>query len=631
MLQLLRNKAQSTLIQAIVVIIALVFIFWGVGTNMMNSREAAITVNGEEISFQDFQVAYDRAHQNLAAQFGGTLPKGLAETLGVKRQVVNQLVQTALLRQGATRMGVLVSEEEIQNTITSMVQFQENGSFSIDKYTSLISANRMTPHKFETNMRHDMLSEKTIRDIARFAALASDYEIEELYRQDNEQVAVTYSRISPELFAGKVEVDEDSLAAWFDTVKENYRGDAQIKLKYLDFSYAAVGSRIAIDDARIEAYYNENLDSFTTPERRRARHILIKASGDDSAELHKEKAEQAKQILQLAAASDDFAAIASQYSEGPSRENGGDLGFFSRGQMVKPFEDAVFAMEVGQLSEVIQTDFGYHVIKLEAIEEETTSSLAEVREDILSTLRDKEAQPLAFQLANSAYEGIIGAGSLQAFSQQQPDQQIIETGLFARSTPPVGVEMDEEFLNAAFALNKGELSSLIKTDSGYFILFAEDIIEPQPPELAKVRDEAVQDYIAELSIKLARESADRVLQQVKDGQSFAEATGTDSLPMQDSGFMGRNGAGDTDFPASLLSQAFTLSTSAPFPAEPAEVDGNFYVFVFKERKIPEIGADANLERYRQGLLAAKQQELLSAFIANLQSSAEVTVHKSLEL
>lgn len=630
MLQILRNKAQSTLIQAIVVIIALVFVFWGVGSNMMNNREAAITVNGEEISFQDFQIAYDRANQNLAAQFGGTLPKGLAESLGIKRQVVNQLVQTALLRQGATSMGVLVSEEEIQNTITGMVQFQEDGIFNMDKYESLVAANRMTPHKFETSMRHDMLSEKTVRDIARFAALASDYEIESLYQQDNEKVAVTYSKVSPELFIDDVVVEEEALKTWFETVKDNYRGESEVKLQYLDFSYSEVGSKTTVEDSQIEAYYNENLADFTTPEKRQARHILIKASPEDSDEIHKEKEEQARQILQVAQASDDFASVAQMYSEGPSKDNGGDLGFFSKGQMVKPFEDAVFTMEAGQLSDVVKTDFGYHIIRLEAIEEEKVSPIAEVRDSILDTLRQKEAQPLAFQLANSTYEAIIGAGSLKAFAEQNPAQQIIETDFFPRSAPPAKV-MDADFLNTAFTLNKGELSSLIKTPLGYFILFSEGIKEPQPPELDAVRGEAVEEYVNEQSIKLAKDAAEKVLAQLKDGKSFAEATAADNLPIMDSGFMGRNSASSTDFPAMLLSEVFTLSPSSPIPEEVAESDGNYYVFSFKEREIPEVNEDTDLERYRQGLLSAKQQELLNAFISNLQKKAVVTVHQSLEI
>lgn len=629
MLQILRNKAQSTLIQAVVVIIALVFIFWGVGTNLMNNREAAIVVNGEEISFQDYQVAYDRTYQNVAAQFGGTLPKGLAESLNLKQQVINQLVQSALLRQGATRMGLIVSEEEILNTIADMVQFQENGGFSMEKYKTILSANRLTPHKFETNMRHDMLAEKTIRDISKFASLASEFEVEELYRQDKEKLAVTFSTIAPGQFRDKVKVSEADLAAWFETTKENYRSAPQMKLKYLDFSFAEVGGKIAIDESRIKEYYESNLESFTTPERRHARHILLQASAEDSPEKHKEKAARAEEIAKLAKASDDFAALASQYSEGPSKDNGGDLGFFSKGQMIPAFEQAVFAMQPGEVSGVVKSDFGYHVIKLEAIEPASTKSLSEAKDEIRKKLQEQEAQALSFQLANAAYEGIIGAGSLQAYIDKNPGQRVVQTDFFARSTPPAGQNMDEEFLNKAFALKAGELSSLLKTPSGYFIIFAEAVQEPKTPELASVKDQATSDYIEEKAAERAKQTAEDVLKKLRDGLSFAAVTGEAGLPMNDSGFLDRSGTGQTAIPAALVAQIFKLSQAEPLPAEPAKDGDTYYVFAYKERQVPEIGNREELEPYRQALLRMKQQELLSAFIGNLEQEAKITVHKSL--
>jgi len=629
MLQILRNKAQSTVIQAVVVIIALVFIFWGVGTNLNSSRESAITVNDESISFQDFQSAYERTQQNIADQFGGTLPKGLAESLGIKQQVINQLVQGALLRQGGADMGIIVSEEEIQNTIRSMVQFQEGGGFNLDKYKSLLSANRMTPHKFETGMRHDMLSEKVISDIGKFASLASDYEVEELYRQDNEKISVTYSRITPAQFNDQVKVDEAELAAWYETARENYRSKPLMKLQYLDFSYDEVGRKIPIDEASISAYYQENIDRFTTPERRHARHILLAASPGDTEAIRQEKAARAAEIAELARSGDDFTALARQYSEDPSKDNGGDLGFFARGQMVPAFENAVFAMQPGEISEVVKTDYGYHIILLEEIEPAATKPLAEVHDQILAILRQKEAQPLAFQLANSAYEGIIGAGSLQTFAEKNSGQPIIDTDFFPRSNPPEGLRMDEEFLDRAFALKAGELSSLIKTTSGYYIIYADAIQESETPTLDQVREEATRDFIAEKAAGMAREKAEEVLGKLKAGEAFAAVTAGAGLSMNDSGFLSRDGSGQSTFPASLTDQVFALSQAEPFPDEPAMVDEDYYVFGFQERQSPEAGSPEELERYRQALLRAKRQELLSAFISNMEEKARITVHKSL--
>jgi peptidyl-prolyl cis-trans isomerase D len=252
MLQILRKKAQSTFIQIIVVIIALVFIFWGVGANLGGDRQAALTVNDEKITFQEFQRAYDQAYQRLSDQFGGNVPKGLAETLGVKQQVIIQLIQTALLRQGAREMGLQVSAEEIQQLIAEMVQFQENGLFNIERYKAVLAANRLAPTKFEESMRFDRLSEVAAREIGNFASEVTDIEIQEVYSRQNEKVAVKYVKVSPDRFVDKVTIDDNALKAWFATVKENYQSEPRIKLKYLTFTYDKIGRKIAIDESKIE-------------------------------------------------------------------------------------------------------------------------------------------------------------------------------------------------------------------------------------------------------------------------------------------------------------------------------------------------------------------------------------------
>ena len=294
MLQLLRKKAQSTFIQIIVVIIALVFIFWGVGANLNGNRQAALVVNDEEISFEQFQQAYDRAYQRLSDQFGGNVPKGVAETFGIKQQVINQLVQASLLRQGAAEMGIQVSGQEIRQAIESMVQFQENDVFSMERYKAVLAANRMAPTKFEKSMGVDRLSEVAAREISNFASTTTDFEIEEIYSQLNEKVALKYVKFSPDQFLDQVTTEGDALKSWFATVQENYKTEPQIKLKYLAFTYDQVGQKIEIDKGKIEEYYQNNTDKYRVPEERHARHILFAASDKDSAQIHEEKEKRQK-------------------------------------------------------------------------------------------------------------------------------------------------------------------------------------------------------------------------------------------------------------------------------------------------------------------------------------------------
>jgi peptidyl-prolyl cis-trans isomerase D len=631
MLQILRKKAQSTFIQIIVVIIALVFIFWGVGANLGGDRQAALVVNGEQITFQQYQQAYDRAFQRLSDQFGGNVPKGLAETFGIKQQVIMQLIQTELLRQGADRMGLQVSAEEIRQIIEEMVQFQEDGVFNIEQYKAVLAANRMAPTKFEDSMRFDRLSEVAVREISNFANVVTDFEIQEVYSRENEKVAVKYIKISPDQFVDQVTIDDEALMTWFETVKENYKTEPQVKLKYLSFTYDNVGSKIDIDSSKIEEYYRNNIAEFQDPEQRHARHIILQATEEDSPERHQEQARKAEEVLELAKKGQDFSALAQEYSEGPSKDSGGDLGFFSAGQMVPSFDRAVFSMQPGEISEVVKTQFGYHIIMLEEIQEAKTRPLEEVTAEIKTLLQRKEAENLAFQVANDAYEGIIRAGSLTKYGEEDPGISIEQTDFISKTNAPADLKKDTQFLSKAFELNKGELSSLIKGQSGYAIFFVEDIKEPQVPAFETIKNTLVEDYKKAESIKMAEIAADEVLKELHEGKELGALAEKMNLTASESGFLTSSGENEnSSFPATLLEQVFLLSSSSPLPEKPGKVGNDLFVYSFLERKIPAMPEDKDIiETYRANLLRLKQQQLLSSWLQHRERKAEITTHPNL--
>jgi len=631
MLQILRNKAQSTVIQVIVVIIALVFIFWGVGTNMMNTREVALTVNDDEITFQQFQEAYDRAISNLSGQFGGTLPKGLEESLGIKQQVIEQLIQSSLLRQGAAEMGIRISAEEVRNSITSLPQFQQDGQFNMERYQSLLAANRLTPTTFESSVRHDMLSDRTVQDIGKFATLVPQTDIEDLYNQQNETVSVKFVRIDSTSFKKDIKVEKSDLQKWFDSVKDNYRTAPEIKLRYLAYTYNDLGRKITVDEKQIQDYYAANIDSYKTPEQRRARHILFAASAKDSPERHQEQQKKAAEVLDILKNNKDFEALAKQHSDDPSKDNGGDLGFFSRGSMVPEFDAKVFAMQPGEISDIVKTEFGYHIIKLEEVKPAATRPLDEVRAEIVQTIKDREAKQMAFQLANAAYEGIIKAGNLKAYTDAHPDAELKETDFFLQKQPPKEIGANQKLLDAAFALNKGELSSLIETDSGYAILFAVDKKPPVVPPLADVEEQVKVDYISSKAQEKARATAAAMLEQLKKDKTLDQVSAGTAFAVTASGDLSRNAANQTStFPSDLHQQAFMLSKSSPWPKEVAQIGDSFYVYVFQDRKPPAKKADDQaIRQYREALIRFNQQQLLTAWIRNLENQAKIHRHKSL--
>jgi len=633
MLEFLRKRAQSLLIQAIVVIIALVFIFWGVGTNMMNRQEAAIVVDDEEISFQQFQQAYDQAYARLAQQFGGTVPKGLAENLNIKQQVISQLTQEALLRQGGQEMGLMVSSKEIQDEIETMVQFQNNGQFDIESYRTILASNRLSPEKYEQSLKYELLGNKTIASIGEFAEVATDFEIDELYNLEKETLSLSYVAVDPASFIDEITIDDKELATWYEANGSAYETEKEVQFNYLPYLYLDIGEKITIEDEQISGYYDEHLTEYQIPEKRHARHILFRAAPEDSEETHQSQLAKAEEVLEEARAGEDFAGLAQEYSEGPTAVTGGDLGFFTKDQMVKPFSDAVYSMEPGQVSDIVKTDFGYHIIKLEEIQLGGVKSLDEAREEIISKLRLEQAKPLAFQLATTAYEEIIGAGSLDAYLEMQPGAGMVETSFFTRTDAPAGVTSDPAFLDTAFGLKETELSSIVETADGYVIISAEAIKEPQVPALDSIRDEAAADYRAEKAAENAAEVAQALISEAMlDGSSLEQAAETRGLTAEKAEKLMKNDPDyQASFPQQLVADAFRLSSSAPVSPEPGVVDGVYYVYRFDRRIPPETAmSDEDRARYKELLLQFKQQRLLDAWIRNRQAEADIRIHNSLE-
>ena len=629
MLQILRNKAQSIFIQAIVVIIALVFIFWGVGTRMSNHNQAAITVNDDEISFLQFQKSYDQALAQLRDRFNGAIPQGLAEKIGIKQQVINRFIQDSLVRQGAGKMGLIISPAEVQESIQKMAAFQDKDSFSLEKYKSVLARNNYTAHKFETSMQFDMLSQRSIIDIGNFASIVTDHEIKDLYELEKESVSVAFVKVSPELFKKKVHVTDEELNTWFATVKESYKTDPQLKLKYLSYNFNDIGKKITIDDTAVKNHYDATLSNYTIPEKRHARHILFKVDENGSnADAQLKKAED---VLKLARSGKDFTQLAGQYSEDPGKTNGGDLGFFPKGKMIEPFDDTVFAMQPGEISDIIRTPFGYHIIKLEEIKPAAIKSLAEVHDTIVHELQLEQAKSMALQMANESYEGIIGAGSLEAYIKGHPEAALIETPFFTRHFPPEQIKNDETFLNTAFTLKQGELSSLIETTAGYAILFAEQIKEPIIPPLADIKDQVNRDYIEGKAAEMAKKTAEDILAQAKTGGDFKKLAQDAGLTVQSSGLLSKgNPEQKSSFPLSLLEQVFQLSVKSPYPSEPGEVDKEYYVYQFSERTTPKMDlTDTERNQYKNALLKLKQQQILTAWINRQRKEAAITTHKTL--
>jgi peptidyl-prolyl cis-trans isomerase D len=633
MLDLLRKKTQSPFIQGTILIIVLVFIFWGVGSGINDNLNIVATVNNEGIPYEDFQKAYNQLTTQYRNQFGGNLPKGLLENLDLESQTIDQLIQRTLLRQGAREMGIMVSNLEVQQAVEKMEAFRTNGSFNVEQYKNILSSSGMVPSSFEASMRTDLLSGKVLSHLARFAKL-TPLEVNEQFGFDNKEISIEYISFSGSDFKEAIEAGDEELLSFYEENKNNYMTDPLVKLNFLLFPYKA-DEKLVITDEEIESFYRQNFNRYSIPEQRSARHILIKTSEEDSEDALSEKLNRAEQVLELAKTGEDFTELAKQFSEGPTGPKGGDLGSFSRGRMVKPFDDAVFALNEGEISDIVETQFGFHVIKVEKIEPAHTKPLEEVKDEITFQLQKQKGNELAFTGATEAYEKIILAGSLEKFSQQNTDITVDQTEFFPRKSPEKsgfteGMINEPAFLNAAFTLNKGELSSLIETAKGYAIIFAADKKVPEISLLDDVKEQVQQDYISVKSDTMAQETAQAMLASLKEQGSVdlvAEAT-KHGKTLENSGYITRNGSADSTLPTQIVTLGFELSDETPYPEEIVSDNGAFYVFRVMEMRqpSPELYTEKEKE-FKTALLERKKGTLLASWLANVRSKASIEINE----
>jgi peptidyl-prolyl cis-trans isomerase D len=385
MLQIFRDKSQSTFIQAIVVVIALVFIFWGVGANMMDSREAAIVVNDEEISFQEYQRIYDQLLSGYRQQLGGSVPEELLKSLGLSEQVKSQLIQQALLRQGSKSMGLLVSAPEVQRTIQEMVQFQENNSFNLEKYKALLASNRLTPHKYEASQRIEMISNKGVKAIGNFATTVTDAEIDDLYQQDKESVTLNFTKISPADFTDQVIIEEDALASWFEQNKENYKTDPKVKLRFLSFPYSGDSKNSeAQDTTNRAAVFQKANDAYEG--------IISSGSLKEYARLHPETIIQETEFF-------SHLTPPSNLDSAPSVQN------------------TAFSLKAGELSSLIESPSGYSILFAEAIQAPEIPTLDTVKEEVTEDYRSEKSKLLAREKSEEILTALQASSKLSELSK----------------------------------------------------------------------------------------------------------------------------------------------------------------------------------------------------------------------
>ncbi|NIA08792.1 MAG: hypothetical protein GWP10_03260 [Nitrospiraceae bacterium] len=622
MLGLIRKNAGSWIIKFILGLLVLVFALWGVGSYRSQKASILAKVNGDKILMESYHRAYNNIMNRYRQMFKGQIPEGLLSRLNIKQQAADSLIDKVLICQAAKKQGIRVTDKEIQGLILSIPAFKRNGAFDQRLYERALREERITPAAFETQVREQLLADK-VRTLLCSGLAVTDAEAKQHYMYENEEVNLAYVAVDPSEYETEVNATDKAIGSWYKAHKEKYMTEPQIRLRYLAFNEADVKMAANVTDQEVKAYYQDHKNEYKVKERRRARHILLKVPRNADKKKVKEIQKKAEKIYKKIKKGGSFAALAKKYSEDPgSAKKGGDLGFFTRGMMIKPFEDAVFSMKPGEVSRPIRSPFGWHIIKLEKIEPARLKPLAEVKNSIVTRLRTKKAETQIWDRANAAYDKIIQLGSLNSYAKRH-GLKLETTKLFTQKRPPAVIGTNPDLLKAVFSLNTGELSSLLQVPQGILVAEVLEKKLPYVPPLKEIKAQVKRDYIQERAKELCQIEAKGLLETAKK-KGLEAACKNKKLKIQETGFFKRTDRTVKGLPISVIRTGLSLYAGKVYPDKVTESRGEFYVLAFKGKKDTDAaGFSTQKKAIIKRILRHKRQTVFSDWLKDLRAKASI--------
>ncbi len=494
MLTFFRNKMR--LIFAILLVgIIPAFTLWGIGSIMRAPKQRVLgEVNGRKVSYPEYRRA------QLAVLWDALFADRTLEP----EQVNDATWTRIILLDEAKKYDIVVSDEEVADRITRI--FQRGGKFDKRFYIDVLTHNQISTAGYEEATR-DSIKIERLRDLLLGGIKVTDEEFELDYDLKNTELVVDYVLFPFSDYRDKIEPTDEELLVFFEENKDDYRKPNEVNAKYIQVAIADYLPNITVTEEQAKTYYEENIDQFKEEKQVHARHILFKVPETANEEMLASVKSRANEVLEKAKAGDDFAELAKQYSEGPTGSSGGDLGFFGTGSMVKPFEDAAFSIGAGEIyPELVKTRFGFHIIKVEEVNEEKVNPFEEIKQEVIDTIKNEKADELAREAIKEVYYQSDDLESMQKAADEL-NLTIKETGYFSTSYNIPGIGTSRDFHKEAFDLELFNVSDIVKTDAGYAIACPIDRRSGVLPELAEVKDRVMRDYKSEKASDLAKKDA----------------------------------------------------------------------------------------------------------------------------
>ena len=407
----IRSRHRFFTIAVMMLFIIPTFIATGVYSfNQFLATDTSIAkVGSERISQQDLDVAFRQRLDQFAQMLGQNFDARAFDTPQARAATLDSLVSERALKLEIQRSHLLVTDQRLKDFIGSTPAFQQNGKFDYDIYKALLASRGMSERSYETDLRGELARQTLVETVGDSAVLPKTVS-DRLWQLQHEKREVRELVFKPEAYLDKAAVTDDAIKADYEQNKSRYMTPETVRAEYLVLRAADLADQVSVGDADVRAFYDHNMKRWGQAERRQASHILITSGPGGSAPDKPAARKLAESVLvKVRANAADFARLAKEYSKDPgSAQKGGDLGWFSRGMMVKPFEDAAFSLKQGETSGVVESDFGFHIIRVTGIETATTKPFEQVKGQIEGELKQQAAEKrfseIAEQFSNFVYE-----------------------------------------------------------------------------------------------------------------------------------------------------------------------------------------------------------------------------------
>ncbi len=624
MLSLMRKHASSWIIKFLLAAIIVVFIPWGVQQYTSGRSSRVAEVNGSIITLDDYRSTYTNLVEQVRQSFGNNVNDELIQTLGLPKRALDQLIDRALMLQAAEKLSIQVSDDELAQSIGSIGAFQTAGVFDNQRYLNMLSRTQLTPEAFEVQQREAMVINK-LQGFISGNIKVSDTEAQQWYKWNNTEVDLDYVLIEPQQIKN-IKPTAEEIQSHFEANKEKYKTDPELKIRYLYLNPQNYLDKLKILEEDIADYYESNLDKFRTPQTVQARHILMRVDQNATPEQVKDARQRIEDVLKLARDGQDFAELAAEYSEGPTKSKGGDLGTFRRQDMVKPFSDKAFSMQAGEISEPVRTDFGWHIIKVEKVNPATVQSLDEARTEIEDKLKADRSRNLAYDEAEAVFDATFEGQQFIDIAKER-GLKMINTDFFTQKKGPAGTQNARQLAEAAFKLPLNEVSEIQDLGNGYYLIEALEKRPAQIPELKDVEAEVKKDLIKEKKDAEALRQAQSILTELENDTTLTAAADKLNLKAQTTGLFKRNDSiPGIGYESEIAGAAFKLSDSDAFHKEPIKGQKGVYVIKFKDRKEPSLeGFEKEKSDIKARLLQQKSFKAVETWLNRIKEESEIVI------